>query len=76
MADEVAKDERENKKPSEKGKHDLGVLIALLGAAMGQSYVSQYGFQADASPEKILNDKDVRACLDYEPKEKRYEDSI
>lgn len=48
------------------GEKALGVLIALMGAAMGQSVTAQYGVNGDASPKRILKDEEVRRILELD----------
>ena len=46
------------------GEKGLGILIALMGAALGEAQTRQYGVKMDTSPKKILEDKDVQRLLE------------
>lgn len=55
------------------GEKGLGLLIALMGANLGRSHTSQYGIVGNASPSKILKDKDVRYILELDKEDDKNE---
>ena len=48
------------------GEKAMGILIALMGAALGQAQTAQYGVKMDTRPERILQDEEVRSLLELE----------
>ena len=52
------------RKPMTDGEKGLGMLIALMGAALGEAQTKQYGVKMDTSAKNILNDDGVRYILE------------
>jgi hypothetical protein len=48
------------------GEKGLGMLIALMGAALGEAQTKQYGVKMDTSAKNILNDEGVRYILELD----------
>lgn len=44
----------------------MGLLIALMGASLGQAQTSQYGVKMDTSAKNILQDEEVRHILELD----------
>jgi len=42
------------------------MLIALMGAALGEAQTKQYGVKMDTSAKNILNDEGVRYILELD----------
>lgn len=54
------------RKPMTDGEKGLGMLIALMGAALGEAQTKQYGVKMDTSAKNILNDEGVRYILELD----------
>lgn len=48
------------------GEKAMGILVALMGAALGQAQTAQYGVKMDTSAKNILQDEDVRRLLELD----------
>ena len=54
------------RKPMTDGEKGLGMLIALMGAALGEAQTRQYGVKMDTSAKNILKDEGVRHILELD----------
>ena len=48
------------------GEKGLGLLIAMMGAALGEAQTRQYGVKMDTSAKNILKDEGVRYLLELD----------
>ena len=53
-------------KPMTDGEKGLGILIAMMGAALGEAQTRQYGVKMDTSAKNILKDEGVRHILELD----------
>lgn len=44
----------------------MGILVALMGAALGQAQTAQYGVKMDTSAKNILQNEEVRQILELD----------
>ena len=54
------------RKPLTDGEKGLGLLIAMMGAALGEAQTRQYGVKMDTSAKNILKDEGVRHILELD----------
>lgn len=48
------------------GEKAMGLLIALMGASLGQAQTSRYGVKMDTSAKNILQNEDVMRLLELD----------